>query len=78
MIHREQVELTDGHCCDCGGNLFHPGPRGGCAHNVMCASCGAKFWISPPLTPERIHNDDAAYHLGTMRTLDDITMSVLD
>lgn len=75
-MNREEVQLEDGHCCDCGSNLFHPGPRGGCAHNVKCASCGAKFWVSPPFTPERIDNEDRFYDLRTARRLDEIILSV--
>lgn len=77
-MSREQVELEEGHCCDCGGNLFYPGPRGGLAHNIMCASCGSQFWVSPPFTPERISNEDAAYNLRIVRTLDEITLGVLE
>lgn len=77
-MNREQVDMKEGDCPDCGGNLFHPGPRGGCAHNVMCVSCHAKFWVFPPFQPERIRNEDAVYNLQVARTLDEITMRVLE
>lgn len=77
-MERDTVELEDGHCCDCGGNLFHPGPRGACAHNIMCASCRSQFWVSPPFQPHRISNEDDAYNLRVVRTLDEITLGVFE
>jgi len=42
-------------CCpDCGSPEFLKGPRGGLARNVMCADCGQRFNLAPPLLVERL------------------------
>lgn len=69
---RGKKVVFESECPDCGSKLFHPGPRGGLAHNVMCAGCGSKFWFSPPFTPERIDNEDRFYHLDLKYTLGEI------
>ena len=68
------VEFIGDACPDCSSTLFNPGPRGGCAHNIRCAECGAKFWYSPPFTPLRlVDSDDRYYDLAQSRTLDTFT-----
>lgn len=66
------VEFKNGKCPDCGSILFNPGPRGGNAHNIRCANCGAKFWYSPPFTSLRLlESDDRFYNLNVCRTLEE-------
>lgn len=38
--------LAQGHCPACDGARFQPGPRGGAAQNVECASCGLRFNVT--------------------------------
>jgi hypothetical protein len=66
--------LEDG-ACVCGSKHFHPGPRGGAAHNVMCAMCGSKFWYCPPFPSELIDNEDKVYSRSLCMTLDEIMQS---
>lgn len=65
-----EVEFKDDACPDCGSVWFNPGPRGGMAHNIRCALCGAKFWYSPPFTPMRLtDSEDKYYDLNTVSRL---------
>lgn len=57
-----------GACPNCGGHLFHPGPRGGLSENIRCAGCGAKWWIGAPFPPEPLQNTDQFYDMT--RTFD--------
>jgi len=73
---RIQIEFVRGRACpDCGSALFHPGPRGGLAHNIKCADCGSTFWYSPPFKSERIDPVDGAYDLTVTQTLAEIEKS---
>lgn len=73
VVNRAAIMNEDAACIDCGGTEFHPGPRGGAAHNVMCARCHAKWWYCPPFTPERIDSPEDVFDrtqrvsLGTLR-----------
>jgi DNA-directed RNA polymerase subunit RPC12/RpoP len=69
-IDCEPVQFKDDTGCpDCGSVLFHPGPRGGMAHNIRCAECGSKFWYSPPFTPLRIESHDSNFNFHVKRLL---------
>lgn len=71
--YAQPVQFKDGGCPDCGSTGFHPGPRGGLAHNIRCAGCGATFWYSPPFTPERIAPVEGVYDLDKRLRLEQIT-----
>jgi hypothetical protein len=73
LAERSPVDFGCG-CPDCSFTLFHPGPRGGMAHNIQCAGCGATFWYGPPYPPERIDLVEGAYDLSVTRTLTEITL----
>jgi hypothetical protein len=60
-------------CPDCHSQWFNAGPRGGCSHNIRCASCGSKFWFSPPFTPCRIDSEDDVFCLKLRFSLAEIT-----
>lgn len=61
---------VDGHCPLCAHEEFHPGPRGGAARNIMCASCRAKFWYCPPFQPKLIFDQgDECYDLTARERL---------
>jgi len=70
-IERIKAPFTSA-CPDCGSTLFHPGPRGGMAHNIMCAGCGSMFWFSPPFTPERINSEKRYFNLTVRQTVGEI------
>jgi hypothetical protein len=50
-----------GACPLCGGFEFHPGPRGGAARNIKCATCAVKLWYCPGFKPSLVFNDDQFY-----------------
>lgn len=53
--------LSVGHCPDCTGFLFRPGPRGGIGQNMECVGCGHRFnvciWAGRFVDAQRIPND---------------------
>jgi hypothetical protein len=40
---REEQTLQLGHCPECHGAEFQPGPKGGAAQNYECVGCGARY-----------------------------------
>lgn len=48
-------------CPDCESVVFHLGPSGGVAQNIMCAGCGSQWNFCPPFEPQRINNPDHVY-----------------
>lgn len=69
MICDLDVYLHDRGICPCGSVLFHPGPRGGMAHNIKCAGCGQCYWWSPPFRPYTIDESPGAYPAHSMTLL---------
>jgi len=53
LTPREQAILNNGHCPDCGGQLYITA-RGGLAMNLECGECHVKFWAAPLFPAKRI------------------------
>lgn len=65
-----QLLNSEGRCPECGCAEFNPGPRGGRARNIRCASCGVKYWYCPPFQPQLIFfSDDEFYNTSVRHTL---------
>jgi hypothetical protein len=68
------IDLSSGQCPDCGGDKFHPGPRGGHARNVKCAACGSCFTNCTPLISHRINEVAGVYEERESKTLREMAL----
>ncbi len=53
LTSKEQTILNNGHCPDCGGQLYITA-RGGLAQNLECGECHVKFWAAPLFPAKRL------------------------